>query len=148
MRRGAAILALALLALPAAASGAGIVFSPRALTAAKVGVRYHAVIRISVAGHHPALGKDYPSYTVACFGADAAGGYFDDCGKLPPGLRLETFEDPTCSPPLRKPACVAVDGTPRKAGTYTFRISAPDVASAGVRGIVRKYTIIVRPKQA
>jgi hypothetical protein len=146
MGRRLAIAALALLALPASASGAGIVFSPHALAAGQVGTRYHAVIRISVAGHHPALGRDYPSYTVACFGADAVGGYFDDCGKLPPGLRMKTFADPTCSPPLQRPACVSVDGIPRKAGTYTFRISAPDTASAGVRGIVRKYTIVVRAK--
>jgi len=146
MRRGAAILALGLLLLPASALGAGIVFSPHALAAGQVGVRYHAVIRISLAGHHPALGQDYPSYTVACFGADAGGMYFDDCAKLPPGLRMKTFADPTCSPPLQKPACVSVDGIPRKAGSYTFRIAAPDVASAGVRGIVRKYTIVVRPR--
>jgi len=146
MRRGGAILVLGLVFFPAQAFGAGIVFSPHALAAAQVGVRYHAVIRVSVGGHNPSLGKDYPSYTVACFGADGSGTYFDDCSKLPPGLRMKTFLDPACSPPLEKPACVSVDGIPRKAGTYTFRISAPDVASAGVRGIVRKYTIVVKPK--
>ena len=145
MRRGAAILALGLL-LAAPAWGGGILFSPRTLAAAQVGVRYHAVIRISIGGHHPALGKDYPSYTVACFGADGSGTYFDDCSKLPPGLKLKGFSDPTCSPPLQRPACVSIDGVPRRAGTYSFRISAPDVGSAGVRGIVRRYTLVVRPK--
>jgi hypothetical protein len=102
------------------------------------------VIRVSIAGHHPALGKDYPSYTVACFGADKTGKFFDDCEKLPPGLKETTFRDPKCAPPLQRPACIAVSGIPRKAGRYSFRISAPDVNSAGVRGIVRSFTIVVR----
>jgi hypothetical protein len=33
---------------------------------------------------------------------------------------------------------------PKKAGRYTFRISVPNVTSASVLGILRKYTIVVR----
>ena len=137
--------AAAALAAAGGAWGAGIIFKPSALPAARVGVRYAVVIRVSIAGHHPALGKDYPSYTVACFGADREGAYMDDCAKLPPGIRLAPYQGPGCSPPLQRPDCVALTGKPRKAGTYTFRISAPDVNSIGVRGILRKYTLVVRP---
>jgi len=136
--------ALAALVAPAA-DGAGIVFKPAALPGGHVGIAYRAVIQVSIAGHHPALGKDYPSYTVACYGADKNGVYMDDCAKLPPGLKLAAYEGPGCAPPLQKPDCVALSGKPRKAGSYTFRISAPDVNSIGVRGILRKYTIVVRP---
>jgi hypothetical protein len=68
----------------------------------------------------------------------------DDCAKLPPGLRLVAYEGPGCSPPLQKPDCVALTGKPRKAGRYTFRISAPDVTSIGVRGILKSYTVVIR----
>ena len=142
MKRVALIATLAAVAAPAAW---GIVFKPDALPAGQVGVRYQAVIRVSIAGHHPALGKDYPSYTVACFGADPQGGYMDDCPRLPPGLTLGAYQGPGCSPPLRYPDCVRLQGKPRKAGRYTFRISAPDVNSAGVRGILRRYTVVIRP---
>ncbi len=137
--------AIALAAGIAAPSAAAIVFRPEALPAGQVGVRYQVVIKVSIAGHHPALGKDYPSYTVACYGADKTGAYIDDCHKLPPGLRLVHFEGPGCSPPLSFPDCVALIGKPRKAGRYTFRLSAPDVNSIGVRGILRKYTVVIRP---
>ena len=146
VRRLALIAVLgAFIPLVTALAAAAIVFKPSALPAGQVGVRYEVVIRVSIAGHHPALGKDYPSYTVACYGADAAGGYIDDCPKLPPGLRLIHYEGPGCAPPLSNPDCVALLGKPRKAGRYTFRISAPDVNSAGVRGILRKYTVVIRP---
>ncbi len=137
--------AIALAAGIAAPSAAAIVFRPEALPAGQGGVRYQVVIKVSLAGHHPALGKDYPSYTVACYGADKTGAYIDDCHKLPPGLRLVHFEGPGCSPPLSFPDCVALIGKPRKAGRYTFRLSAPDVNSIGVRGILRKYTVVIRP---
>jgi hypothetical protein len=136
---------VATLALATALGAQAIVFKPSSLPAGKVGVQYQAVIEVSIAGHHPALGKDYPSYTVACYGADGEGGYIDDCAKLPPGLRLAAYKGPGCSPPLTRPDCVALSGKPRKAGRYTFRISAPDVNSAGVRGILRKYTVVIRP---
>jgi hypothetical protein len=71
-------------ALLAPAAAWGLVFKPSSLPAAKVGAHYQVVIRVSDRGHHPALGKDYPSYTVACFGADPTGGFIDDCKKLPP----------------------------------------------------------------
>ena len=143
--RLAIIGALTAALLPAAAHGGGrIVFKPTALPAGHVGVPYRVVIQVSLAGHHPAFGKDYPSYTVACFGADPQGGYIDDCAKLPPGVRLTAYEGPGCAPPLQKPDCVVLTGRPRKAGTYTFRISAPDVNSVGVRGILRKYTLVIR----
>ena len=145
MRRFAILGGALALALAAALPAAAIVFKPSSLPAGQVGVRYQAVIKVSIAGHHPALGKDYPSYTVACYGADTKGGFIDDCPKLPPGLRIVHFEGPGCSPPLSNPDCVALTGKPRKAGTYTFRISAPDVNSAGVRGILRKYTVVIRP---
>jgi hypothetical protein len=132
-------------ALVAPAAALGLVFKPSALPAAKVGVRYQIVIRVSQDGHHPALGKDYPSYTVACYGADATGGFIDDCKKLPPGLKLRDFTDPTCAPPLQKPACVVISGKPTKAGRYTFRLSAPNLSSSGVRGILRTFTLVVRP---
>ena len=138
----------ALLALVAAVAAGAIVFKPNALPAGQVGVRYEVVIRVSIAGHHPALGKDYPSYTVACYGADKTGAYIDDCHKLPPGLRLIHYEGPGCAPPLTKPDCLVLVGKPRKAGSYTFRISAPDVNSIGVRGILRKYTVLIRPAAA
>jgi len=137
--------AFAAVALTASLSAGAIVFKPNALPAGQVGVRYEVVIRVSIAGHHPALGKDYPSYTVACYGADTGGGYMDDCAKLPPGLRLVHYEGPGCAPPLRYPDCVVLVGKPRKAGRFTFRISAPDVNSVGVRGILRKYTVVIRP---
>jgi len=136
------------LAHAAAVSASAIVFKPSALPAGQVGVRYEVVIQVSIAGHHPALGKDYPSYTVACYGADKTGGYMDDCPKLPPGLRLVHYEGPGCAPPLSRPDCIALVGKPRKAGRYTFRISAPDVNSIGVRGILRKYTVLIRPAAA
>jgi hypothetical protein len=137
-------LVLGALGVPAAL-GAGIVFKPAALPVGHVGVAYKAVIAISIAGHHPALGKDYPSYTVACYGADGEGVFMDDCAKLPPGLKLAAYVGPGCSPPLQKPDCIALTGKPRKAGRYTFRISAPDVGSASVRGILKKYTVVIRP---
>ena len=146
VRRLAIVVGISIVAAPAAAfAAAQVVFKPDALPAGQVGVRYQVVIRVSIAGHHPALGKDYPSYTVACYGADKNGVYMDDCAKLPPGLKLAAYEGPGCAPPLQKPDCVALSGKPRKAGSYTFRISAPDVNSIGVRGILRKYTIVVRP---
>ena len=145
MKRLVLTAALAAVVAPGAWGAGTVVFKPTALPAGQVGVRYQVVIRVSIAGHHPALGKDYPSYTVACFGADPQGGYIDDCPKLPPGLTLGTYEGPGCSPPLRYPDCVVLQGKPRKAGRYTFRISAPDVNSAGVRGILRRYTVVIRP---
>jgi hypothetical protein len=145
--RRLAVIALlgTLVTLATALSAAAIVFKPTALPGGQVGVRYEVVIRVSIAGHHPALGKDYPSYTVACYGADKGGGYMDDCAKLPPGLRLVHYEGPGCAPPLSRPDCVALVGKPRKAGRYSFRISAPDVNSVGVRGILRRYTVVIRP---
>ena len=143
--RGFALIAGVVAAAAPAAWGAGIVFTPATLPVGHVGVAYKAVIQVSVAGHHPALGKDYPSYTVACYGADRDGAFMDDCSKLPPGLRLGAYRGPGCAPPLQKPDCVALTGKPRKAGRYTFRISAPDVDSVGVRGILRKYTVVIRP---
>ena len=122
-----------------------ILFKPAALPPGQVGVAYKVVISVSIAGHHPALGKDYPSYTVACYGADPKGAYMDDCAKLPPGLRLIAYQGPGCSPPLQKPDCVALTGKPRKAGRYSFRISAPDVSSIGVRGVLRRYTVLIKP---
>lgn len=122
-----------------------ILFKPAALPPGQVGVAYKVVISVSIAGHHPALGKDYPSYTVACYGADPKGAYMDDCAKLPPGLRLTAYQGPGCSPPLQKPDCVALTGKPRKAGRYSFRISAPDVSSIGVRGVLRRYTVVIKP---
>jgi len=135
----------AVLAGAAAPAASAIVFKPDFLPSGQVGMPYQVVIRISIAGHHPALGKDYPSYTVACYGADPKGGYIDDCAKLPPGLTLTAYAGPGCSPPLSRPDCVVLKGKPRKAGRYTFRISAPDVNSAGVRGILRTYTVTIRP---
>jgi hypothetical protein len=132
-------------AVAPAALGAGILFKPASLPAGKLGVPYTAVIRVSIAGHHPALGKDYPSYTVACYGADGSGAYMDDCARLPPGLRLSPYAGPGCAPPLQKPDCVVLAGRPRKAGRFSFRISAPDVRSIGVRGILRRYTVVIRP---
>jgi hypothetical protein len=131
-------------ALAPAALGGSIVFKPSSLPAGQVGVSYQAVIQVSIAGHHPAYRKDYPSYTVACYGADGTGAYMDDCAKLPPGLHLTAYTGPGCAPPLQKPDCVVLAGKPRKAGRYTFRISAPDVNSIGVRGILRRYTVVVR----
>jgi len=122
-----------------------ILFKPSALPPGQVGVAYKVVISVSIAGHHPALGKDYPSYTVACYGADPKGAYMDDCAKLPPGLRLIAYQGPGCSPPLQKPDCVALTGKPRNAGRYSFRISAPDVSSIGVRGVLRRYTVVIKP---
>ena len=145
MRRFAILGGMLALALGAALPAGAIVFKPSSLPVGRVGVRYQVVIKVSIAGHHPALGRDYPSYTVACYGADRTGGYIDDCAKLPPGLRLAHYEGPGCAPPLSNPDCVVLAGKPRKAGTYTFRISAPDVNSAGVRGILRKYTVVIRP---
>jgi hypothetical protein len=141
MGRFALLAAVGALIVPAARA---IVFQPKTLPAGQVGVPYQVVIRVSIAGHHPALGKDYPSYTVACYGADREGGFIDDCAKLPPGLRLVAYEGPGCAPPLEKPDCVVLTGRPRKAGRYTFRISAPDVNSAGVRGILWRYTVVIR----
>ena len=145
MRRFAILGGILALALAAALPAAAIVFKPSSLPAGEVGVRYQVVIKVSIAGHHPALGKDYPSYTVACYGADRSGGYIDDCSKLPPGLRLVHYEGPGCAPPLSNPDCIVLTGKPRRAGTYSFRISAPDVNSVGVRGILRKYTLVIRP---
>ena len=142
MTRLALIVAIGALFVPAARA---ILFQPKALPPGQVGVRYKVVIRISIAGHHPALGKDYPSYTVACYGADNEGGYIDDCAKLPPGLKLAAYEGPGCAPPLSRPDCVVLEGKPRRAGRYSFRISAPDVNSPGVRGILRRYTVVIRP---
>ncbi len=142
MRRFLLIGAATALIAPAAALG--LVFKPSSLPAGKVGARYQVVIHVSQNGHHPALGKDFPSYTVACFGADPTGGFIDDCKKLPPGLTLKEFTDPTCAPPLQRPACVALSGIPRQAGTYTFRLSAPNPSGGSVRGILRKFTLVVR----
>lgn len=144
MRRFLLIGAVSALVAPAGALG--LVFKPSSLPAAKVGVRYQVVIRVSQNGHHPALGKDYPSYTVACYGADPTGRFIDDCTKLPPGLKLKEFSDPTCAPPLEKPACVVISGKPTRAGRYTFRLSAPNLSSGGVRGILRSFTLVVRPR--
>jgi len=140
----AALAALVGFAAFAPLAGA-IVFKPSSLPPGQVGVPYKVVIQVSVAGHHPALGKDYPSYTVACYGADQDGSYMDDCAKLPPGLKLAAYQGPGCAPPLQKPDCVALTGKPRKAGRYTFRISAPDVNSIGVRGVLRRYTVLIKP---
>ncbi len=129
------------LVVPAAAWG--LVFKPSSLPAGKVGVRYHVVIHVSQNGHHPALGRNAPSYTVDCFGADPTGGFINDCPKLPPGIRLEPYTDATCAPPLTRPACIVLTGIPRKAGTYSFRLSAPNLDSDSVRGILRKFTIVV-----
>ena len=146
MARTLSIVLLGLLLAPGTSLGAGwLVFKPSSLPAARVGVKYRVVIRISQNGHHPALGKDYPSYTVACYGADPTGGFMDDCKKLPPGLTLKEFTDRTCAPPLERPACVILAGIPRKAGTYNFRLSAPNLSSGGVRGILRKFSLVVRP---
>jgi hypothetical protein len=143
IRRVAIIGGALALCIPAAASGTGgIVFAPAYLPTATVGLRYLVVIRVTRNGHNPALGKDYPSYTVACYGADQEGGFLDDCKKLPPGLRTAEASATTC-PPL-KAACIELRGIPRKPGRYTFRISAPDVTSIGVRGVVRRYTVVVR----
>jgi hypothetical protein len=142
VRRFLLIGAAAALVVPAAAWG--LVFKPSSLPPAKVGVRYQVVIRVSQNGHHPALGKDYPSYTIACYGADPTGAFMDDCKKLPPGLVLKEYRDPTCSPPLQKPACIVLTGIPRKAGTYIFRLSAPNLASSAVRGVLVKFTLVVR----
>jgi hypothetical protein len=139
-----AVVAAAAVAVLAPLAGA-LVFKPSSLPPGQVGIPYKVVIEVSIAGHHPALGKDYPSYTVACYGADTTGAYMDDCALLPPGLKLAAYEGPGCAPPLQKPDCVALSGRPRKAGRYSFRISAPDVSSAGVRGILRKYTVVIRP---
>jgi len=141
-----AIAALALAAaVPAGAGGSGgLVFRPPFLPAGKVGVPYQVVIRVSRDGHDPALGKNYPSYTVDCFGATPTGGFVDDCSKLPPGLKLTaTYSSPSCSPPLQKPHCVLISGTPKKAGRFSFDISAPDVTSLAVRGVLRLYTIVI-----
>jgi hypothetical protein len=134
---------VAVLALVAPGAAWGLAFKPSSLPAAKVGVRYQVVIRVSQNGHHPALGRNFPSFTIDCFGADASGGFIDDCKKLPPGLKLKQYTDATCSPPLQKPACIVIAGTPKKAGRYTFRISVPNVNSASVLGILRTYTIVV-----
>ena len=142
MARAPALILLALGAL--AAPAAAIVFKPSALPPGRVGQPYRVVISVSIAGHHPALGKDYPSYTVACYGADGTGAYMDDCAKLPPGLRLVGYQGPGCAPPLQKPDCVVLTGKPRKAGRYSFRISAPDVGSIGVRGVLKRYTVVIR----
>jgi len=144
VKRVAWIPAVAGFAALAPVAGA-IVFKPSSLPDGEVGVPYKVVISVSIAGHHPALGKDYPSYTVACYGADPKGAYMDDCAKLPPGLRLIAYQGPGCSPPLQKPDCVALTGKPRKAGRYSFRISAPDVSSIGVRGVLRRYTVVIKP---
>jgi len=143
-RRVALIGVVAILVAPAAAQA--LVFRPSSLPPAKVGVRYQQVIRIMVNGHHPALGKDYPSYSVSCYGADPKGGYIDDCKKMPPGLAVRAYTDPTCAPPLQKPACVVLVGTPRKAGRYTFRLSAPDVNAPGIRGFLYTYHLTVNPR--
>lgn len=143
MKRLASIAAVAGFAALAPVAGA-IVFKPSSLPAGHVGQPYKVVISVSIAGHHPALGKDYPSYTVACYGADKTGAYMDDCAKLPPGLKLTAYQGPGCSPPLQKPDCVVLTGKPRKAGRYSFRISAPDVGSIGVRGVLKSYTVLIR----
>ena len=77
--------------------------------------------------------SDFDLVGAPVYGADKNGVYKDDCAKLPPGLKLAAYEGPGCAPPLQKPDCVALSGKPRKAGSYTFRISAPDVNSIGVR---------------
>ena len=99
MRRFAILGGALTLALAAALPASAIVFKPSSLPAGQVGVPYQVVIKVSIAGHHPALGKDYPSYTVACYGADKSGGFIDDCPKLPPGLRLVHYVGAGCAPP-------------------------------------------------
>jgi len=143
---GAAYGVTALVSASAAGAGGtgGLVFRPAFLPAGKVGVRYQAVIRVSRGGHNPSFDRNYPSYTVDCFGATPTGGFIDDCSKLPPGLKLTQYMSPSCSPPLQNPYCVGISGTPRKAGTFSFRISAPDVTSLAVQGILRRYTIVIR----
>jgi hypothetical protein len=148
--RGVVMIGIAVILLaPATASsssasnaGGVILFAPAHLPAATVGVRYQAVIRVTRNGHNPANGEDFPGYTVDCYGADQAGGFLDDCKNLPRGLRFARASAEICPP--AKAACVVLLGTPRLAGRYTFRVSAPDVNSIGVRGVVRKYTVIVR----
>ena len=144
MKRLVSIVALVGFGVVLAPVAGAIVFKPSALPPGQVGQPYKAVISVSIAGHHPALGKDYPSYTVACYGADRTGAYMDDCAKLPPGLKLLAYQGQGCSPPLQKPDCVVLTGRPRKAGRYSFRISAPDVTSIGVRGVLKRYTVLIR----
>jgi len=144
VRRVALIAVAAIFVAPAAAWA--LVFQPSSLPSATVGVRYQQVIRIMINGHHPALGKDYPSYTVSCFGADPKGGYMDDCAKLPPGIRVRDFAGPACAPPLQRPYCIELIGTPKKAGRYTFRLSAPDASAPGIRGILVTYHLTVRAR--
>jgi hypothetical protein len=146
MGRRLALLAVAAALLGTPAAAWALVFRPATLPAAQVGVRYQQVVRITVNGHHPALGKDYPSYTVSCFGADPTGGYIDDCKKLPPGLKVRDYTDATCAPPLQKPACVVISGIPTKAGRYTFRLSAPDANAPGIRGFLVTYHLVVKPR--
>jgi hypothetical protein len=57
---------------------------------------------------------------------------------------VRAYTDATCAPPLEKPACVAISGIPRKAGRYTFRLSAPDASAPGIRGFLVTYHLVVR----
>ena len=143
IRRPLLIGAIIALAVPSAAWG--LVFRPSRLPAAKVGVPYRVVVHVSLRGHHPAYGKpDYPSYGVDCFGADPDGGFMDDCARLPPGIRIRSYSGPGCAPPLDRPYCLVFTGTPTAAGSYSFRLSAPDAASLSVRGFLVPFTLVVR----
>jgi hypothetical protein len=90
-----------------------ILFKPDFLPAGTVGIRYEAVIPLSIAGHHPALGKGYLSYTVGCYGADPKGGHMDDCAAARP--QPHRLRGPGCAPPLSRPDCVVLSGKPRPA---------------------------------
>jgi hypothetical protein len=125
-------------------TASALVFRPSTLPAAKVGVLYRVVVHVSVGGHNPALGKNVVDYRVDCYGADREGSFLDDCNRLPPGIKVEQYSDPTCTPPLQKPACFLLTGKPRKAGIYVFRLFVPDVNSIGVRGIATTFKLVVR----
>lgn len=62
---------------------------------------------------------------------------FDDCAKLPPGLVFDAAAA-NCS---QRDGCLMLEGTPTKAGTYSFRVAGSD----GNDGfVVRQYTLEVR----
>jgi hypothetical protein len=131
------------LAVPAAAWS--LVFRPSPLPPGKVGVPYRVVLRVTVGGHSPALGKNVVQYTVDCYGADLDGNFIDSCSKVPPGIVVKPYAGGTCAPPLTKPSCALLTGTPKKAGTYVFQIFVPDVNSISVRGIATTFRLVVRP---
>jgi hypothetical protein len=142
--RGAAVGVLLALALPASAGA--LVFKPSPLPAGKVGVPYRVVLRVSIGGHSPALGKNVVQYTVNCYGADHDGNFIDSCSKMPPGIAVKAYGGGgICAPPLTKPSCALLSGTPKKAGTYVFQIFVPDVNSISVRGIPTTFRLVVRP---